>query len=138
MGFFDITVGIESFIAANLDSNVKLQPPNVKFGGNPSEAFVTMTHVPVDSGPLTIGNTGVLDTEGVLILGFHFPPGEGSGATLARIDQLATVLRPGLSIPAGSGNAVVSKVTLGTREPSSQVDWFVIPLVMYYHAFHTY
>jgi len=138
MNWSDIIIALERYTAENIGSDVELRPENVKYSSTPGIPFVTMEHIPVDTAPLTIGRTGVMDTEGILYLGLNYPSGEGSGAAFSKADALAMFFMPGQSLVAGSGNIVISKATLGNKQPSSLADRFTIPLVVYYKAFHNY
>lgn len=137
MNWLAIVTALETY-TAGLDCGLQLYPENVKFNSTPGSPFIEMVHIPVNTEPLTIGSSGVMDTEGVFMLALNYPSGEGSGAAFSKADTLAQSFKPGQSISAGSGNIVVSKATLGTKQPSSQADWFTIPLVVHYNAFHNY
>ena len=56
--------------------------------------------------------------------------GGGSGAAFSKADDLAKKFPPGKSLAAGSGYVVISKATIGNKQPSSKADWFVIPLII--------
>lgn len=107
-------------------------------GASQVDPYIRVMHLPVDTNPLTIGRHGVMDTEGILVLGLNYPAGEGSGAALSKADELAGYFQPGSSLPAGSGHIVVSRTTVGSKEPSSQPDWWILPVTVYFNAYHNY
>ena len=137
MNWKPIIVALEKFTAENA-GGIKLVPDNVADTKRPGVPHLVLVHVPVDTSPRTIGRSGVMDTEGVYVIGLNYPAGEGSGAALAKADELAALFRPGLSITAGSGNIVIQKATLGYKQPTAKPDWFTIPLVVHYNAFHPF
>lgn len=137
MNWLAITQALEQYLET-LGVNMPFVWDNVRYSSEPSDPFVRVAHYPVDTAPLTIGSHGVMDTEGILVLGLNFPAGEGSGAALSKADELAMHFIPGMAVPAGGGNIVFSRTTLGNKEPSSKPDWWTLPVTVYFNAFHNY
>lgn len=137
MNWLPIITALETYVAG-LDVGLPIFPDNMKFNSTPGVPHIVMAHFPVDTSPLTVGRTGVMDTEGVLLLALTYPSGEGGGAAFSKADALAMAFMPGQSITAGSGNIVISKATLGTKQPSSKADWWVLPLAIHFNAYHNY
>lgn len=137
MNWLDIITSIEKYVA-DISQDWMITQENVKFNSEPGTPFIQMIHHQVGAEPLTIGKSGVMDTEGILELGLNYPAGGGSGAVYSRADMLAEFFKPGQSIAAGGGNIVIVTTTLGSKEPSSKADYWSTPLLVHYHAYHNY
>lgn len=111
---------------------------NVVYNPRAGVPFARVIHVPVTTEKLTLGTTGVMDSEGIMVVGLNYPSGIGSGAALAKADAIAAAFIPGTSFTAGSGNVVVRSTTMEAKEPSSQPDWWVLPVLVHYNAYHNY
>lgn len=111
---------------------------NVVYNSTPGTPFVRVFHVPITTEKLTVGATGVMNTEGIMVLGLNYPAGIGSGAALAKADAIATAFVPGTSISAGGGDVVIRSCTMEAKEPSSQPDWWVLPVLVHFNAYHNY
>lgn len=122
----------------NLNLGLEFAWENVTYSTKPGVPFMRVVHIPVSTEKLTLGSTGVMDTEGIMVVGLNYPAGIGSGAALAKADAIAAAFLPGTSFPAGSGNVVVRSTTLEGKEPSSQPDWWVLPVLVHYNAYHNY
>lgn len=137
MNWGAIQHALETYVSG-LGLGMQIAWENVMFNPAPGVAFLRVVHAPVDTEPLTVGTTGVMDTEGILVLGINFPAGIGSGAAMSKADTIASAFKPGTSIAAGSGNIVVTKTTLSTKQLSSQPDWWTLPVLVHYNAYHNY
>lgn len=122
----------------NLGLGLEIAWENVVYNSKPGVPFLRVVHFPVDTSKLTIGTTGVMDTEGIMVLGLNYPAGIGSGAALTKADAIAAAFKPGNSIAAGGGNIVVRSTTMQSKEASSMADWWVLPVLVHYNAYHDY
>lgn len=111
---------------------------NVKFDPRPGTAFLRVLHQPIDTEKLNVGTTGVMMTSGFMVLGLNYPAGIGSGVALAKADTIAAAFKPGTSIAAGGGDIVVRSTAMEAQERSSQPDWWVVPVIVHYNAYHNY
>ena len=123
---------------AGLSLGLEFAWENSSYNSKPGVSYARVVHVPVNTEKLTIGTHGVMGTDGIMVVGVNFPAGIGSGAALTKADAIAAAFLPGTSIAAGSGTVVFSKTEMETKEPSSQPDWWVLPILVHYTAMHNY
>lgn len=137
MNWSAIVQALETYVATLLPGE-DIAWENVRHNSTPGTPYFRVTHTVVDTEPATIGSHGVMETEGILVVGFNYPAGRGSGASLEKADALAAGFVPGQSITAGSGTIIFSKSTLEHTQPSSEPDWWTRIFSVHYRAFHNY
>jgi hypothetical protein len=137
MNWAAIQQAMETYLV-NLDLGLEFAWENMKYNAKPGVSYLRVIHVPVNTEKLTLGTTGVMGTDGIMVVGVNYPAGIGSGAALEKADAIAAAFLPGTSIAAGSGTIVFSKTAMETKEPSSQPDWWVLPILVHYTAMHNY
>ena len=111
---------------------------NVSYDPKPGVPYMRVIHVPVKTEKMNVGTNGVMDTEGIMVLGLNYPAGVGGGAAMSKADTIAAAFIPGTSFAAGSGDVVVRSTTMEAKERASNPDWWVLPVLIHYNAYHTY
>lgn len=137
MNWGAITQALESYLSG-LNLGLPLAWDNVEYKSVAGNPYMRVKNFPVDTEPLTIGPHGVMETVGMFVVELHYPAGEGSGAALSMADTLSAFFLPGISVPAGSGSVTFMKVTIGNRLPATTPDWWVVPVMAHYNAFHNF
>jgi hypothetical protein len=122
----------------SLNLGCPVYPENVAFSSTPPNPFIEILHIPVDTVPLTIGLAGVMETEGIMRILIHFPAGSGGGAATELAGTIAKALKPGTSLPAGGGDVVFYRSTLGTKAADQDTDWWTLPVSVHYTAYHNF
>ena len=111
---------------------------NVSYNPVAGNPFLRVMHFPVDTDKLTIGNAGLMDSDGIMVLGLNYPAGMGSGDALENADAISAAFLVGQSIAADDGYIVFRRCTLEPKEASSDPDWWVLPVMVFYNAYHHY
>lgn len=130
-------VALETYVDG-LGLGLPIAWENSAFNPTPGTAFLRVVHIPVDTDKLTIGTAGLMDSEGIMVLGLNYPAGEGSGDALEKADAISAGFIPGSSIAADDGYIVFSRCSLEPKEPASNPDWWVLPVMVFYNAYHHY
>lgn len=137
MNWGAITQALETYLQ-DLNFGLPYAWENVTYDCVPGQPFMRVKNLPVDTEPLTVGSHGVMETVGMFVVELHYPAGEGSGAALAMADAVSLAFVPGISVPAGSGWINFMKVNIGNRLPSTTPDWWTIPVMAHYNAYHNF
>jgi hypothetical protein len=121
----------------NLNLGYDLAFENMAYDTKPGTPFIRVVFTHVNSEKITMGTHGIIETLGIMTLGLNFPAGAGGGLTTSTADTIADTFLPGTAfLIAPNEYAICDRFSFGHNEPSSDPAWWVLPLSVYFHAYH--